>query len=1023
MRFMAFRKNSKIMRKYILLLFALFVANMVVGQNVSQTLAEVNRLLGKAEKAKTTISLNKSKSDFSIITKEGSITCNSKVPIEKIVDVEYFAFSSTSIKDRFTISLKTSGKYIDINCKQDRWMDDDIAIGFKYSNDAKAAKKHLEELIEELQKNNEAKSSINQAMAQAKQASAAKNDNTSTNSNDDFSFLVGTYEGYVLDVGKGKDLSKKYKIILQADKTLKVSVDLGGLWVENINSKVKPREANEIAYGKIYDFEILNDDDFMSFAFMFYHPEYKDVVKLEGVGLNLITKEGTGILQFDMNREGGNPKIETQSNRTNTEQGAVKYSGTINANTFGDFEITWFSDNGEGNFVYEHVKNGFSIKKSGSKYSIIESSKNSVFELEYEYSNGKKRLTKITKGNVFFNPATIESEKAGTSVANEEAFLKAVAKSLPALLKERYRPVGNYTFTFEEITKGTGILLVNDEGGAYVGEFKDNGFDGKGRAVYPTTISDGFFKNSKKQGHFKIVRDDGSTAEGKFVNNKREGLWKIKTEEGNTYDITYENGEKIKTVPTNLVKKPDNSGNKTATWGKENTQLIAYVKNATSQIKGYLQRRNEMVGISNRCNKQNDKTKDFLSTKLCLKSLKYKADALINGVLAAQSEMKKATQEAKQSGCSQTLSGLNKASKSLEAARLNFVNAWEQFNEIEFVQNTSALNSHLRGGADYLDKGMSSIEQYFKLISATPVCYGSSSSGTSGSAGSYSSGSGNVGIGFDLSGNSYSGFFRAGYPKTGSPARKAGIREGDRIFEIDGKTLGKHLSKYDVEQMLKGAAGTPVKIKFGQWDKPEQAKEYILYRGEGGDAHKVGAPPKSKVSSNSNANASATAAVNYPAFTGSYEGDNLLLLFGRKLEDPAVQTFLNNAGYDLKKSTMRQPVGIQKFHADGHQFSISFKLGILYRMDFYYSTIGGRRGHFEKPLPLEIPLSKSSATWKKTVYPWKVNKSEFSEEWTLNQYQLNFTVAGNPKTKTIGKVEIEAKNVNDWNSYYRQFGK
>jgi carboxyl-terminal processing protease len=58
-------------------------------------------------------------------------------------------------------------------------------------------------------------------------------------------------------------------------------------------------------------------------------------------------------------------------------------------------------------------------------------------------------------------------------------------------------------------------------------------------------------------------------------------------------------------------------------------------------------------------------------------------------------------------------------------------------------------------------------------------------------------------------------------PFVGSPAYKAGIRPGDIVLKVDGKTCD-GLTTNDVADMLRGAKGTAVQISLGRegWDKP-----------------------------------------------------------------------------------------------------------------------------------------------------------------------------------------------------------
>src|SRR6201987_770929 len=59
------------------------------------------------------------------------------------------------------------------------------------------------------------------------------------------------------------------------------------------------------------------------------------------------------------------------------------------------------------------------------------------------------------------------------------------------------------------------------------------------------------------------------------------------------------------------------------------------------------------------------------------------------------------------------------------------------------------------------------------------------------------------------------------YPFVGSPAYKAGIRPGDIILKVDGKTCT-GLTTTEVADMLKGPKGPPVNIALGRegWEKP-----------------------------------------------------------------------------------------------------------------------------------------------------------------------------------------------------------
>lgn len=57
-------------------------------------------------------------------------------------------------------------------------------------------------------------------------------------------------------------------------------------------------------------------------------------------------------------------------------------------------------------------------------------------------------------------------------------------------------------------------------------------------------------------------------------------------------------------------------------------------------------------------------------------------------------------------------------------------------------------------------------------------------------------------------------------PVEDSPAMKAGIKPGDRILQVDGKST-KGMTVADVAQMIRGAVGTPVTLRLGRNKQPD----------------------------------------------------------------------------------------------------------------------------------------------------------------------------------------------------------
>jgi hypothetical protein len=410
----------------------------------------------------------------------------------------------------------------------------------------------------------------------------------------------------------------------------------------------------------------------------------------------------------------------------------------------------------------------------------------------------------------------------------------------------------------------------------------------------------------------------------------------------------------------------------------------------------------------------------------------------------AEKALKAAKKEAERTNCKDGLSTIKAIESKFNTIRDYFVDARNSLSLFISYPANSNLKPHFESFQNNFQKALDTAITLEKEILAydknpcrttggSTISSTRPSSSNSSSSGSYSNTSSSavgVGVGFDVSGNSYSGFFRAGYPREGWAARQAGIRESMRIFEINGQKLGKNLSRDQVKNMLKGKAGTSVKIKAGQWDKPELAKTYLLYRGEGGKGQLLGAttPPKtnikplpSQTQSQTSTQTSSSLPVSYPAFTGAYAGDNLLLLFGRKLDDPAVQEFLNDASLGFKEQTVNPKPGQKTFYASDLRTGMVFKDGILFRMSFSSSLSYKPENHFKEELPLSIPLTQSSAGMKSMPDTWNHMNLGGTEQWTLKKYGLSFKVKGNPEKKIVTTIEIEARDVKDWNGYYGQF--
>lgn len=191
---------------------------------------------------------------------------------------------------------------------------------------------------------------------------------------------------------------------------------------------------------------------------------------------------------------------------------------------------------------------------------------------------------------------------------------------------------------------------------------------------------------------------------------------------------------------------------------------------------------------------------------------------------------------------------------------------------------------------------------------------------------------------------------------------------------------------------------------------------------------------KSKASSNNSSSSSSkkittsqesstvtSGAVVYPAITSKYEGNNLLLLMGRKLDDPAVQRLFNDAAFQFKESTTAIPKGQRMFYATKDNCSVTFKNGIIYELVLSQDYFD-KNEYFKNKLPLDIPLAKPLGRMKSIKGDWKLTKYGSIHTYKLSKYKLYFKVSSDvDKDGLISKVQINAYDIKDWNSYYRQF--
>lgn len=257
----------------------------------------------------------------------------------------------------------------------------------------------------------------------------------------------------------------------------------------------------------------------------------------------------------------------------------------------------------------------------------------------------------------------------------------------------------------------------------------------------------------------------------------------------------------------------------------------------------------------------------------------------------------------------------------------------------------------------------------------------------------------NVGVGVSFSINNQ-GRVSVNNTQTGFSAKKAGLHEGMWILEIDGSSVqGK--DEYDINKLLNGKKGSTVKVKFCRSYQEENAKEYLLYRGAGGEAELVDVVKSSTT---------------HPPFNGQYGGDDLFLLLNRDFDDPVITTLINanaikniNIGTDPNRKKMSgNGIGLEFYENKLIKISLSsysFKGQLPQGLEFGMS-------------PYEIKMS-NQLKWTDHGEPYIY--ADYNEQTELRaDFDANSDVNGTKLTFVYLKAKPEKITSNDSDTKTKQ---
>ena len=483
-------------------------------------------------------------------------------------------------------------------------------------------------------------------------------------------------------------------------------------------------------------------------------------------------------------------------------------------------------------------------------------------------------------------------------------------------------------------------------------------------------IYSGDFKDETFHGKGLVTKTNG-TSSGSFKNGQRHGHFYEDMEGDYKASGKYIDGiqdgiwkvQKFSGATFEMVFEKGRKVSTTATnKGIENEKVKKHVANAEFQLKSVDETLDNIVNIANNCATKSDNQDDFTlrDYQYCIEPIANNLGFIQVAFVAADKELTKARREAKECRCENTLQILKNAQEDLQIANGHLGRAKKAFRSLHNVKTRSSSDSFFNTGNTAYKRGGEAYNEY-KFWMATI----------------------DEEVLMQNKCYKYSTTDNSTLPSKTSSENKATIKNSSSNFS---------------QKKI-----TPPKKTTSQ----------------NKTATKSSSPTRSTPTKKTNPVASTP--VVYPTFTGKYEGNNLLLLMGRKIDDPAVQKLLNDPSYEFERKD-NSGNNIEKIDYDcfPYRFSLTFING---RMTYIFFEIKewDKDHYFKKKLPLNIPLAKSMSAMKRMKDKWEHNIYGGSPNWKLKKYQLRFDVWGGGANNDINMVNINAEDIKDWNSYYRQF--
>ena len=195
--------------------------------------------------------------------------------------------------------------------------------------------------------------------------------------------------------------------------------------------------------------------------------------------------------------------------------------------------------------VVSQERNSFGSSSSKPRYKIINNSKISPELIKELYLQYKPLDDKIEVEDIQlsigegaesrgeWNKLKGERHGRGILILNKEKIFFGYWKNdkMNGLGKQIYYEINNDNFN------NTDIFSENKNYSYYIGEWKDNYQEGKGKESWPDgTYYEGDFKNGKKWGEGKLILPDGSVYEGQFKDGEVNGKGKIIYSDKREYD-------------------------------------------------------------------------------------------------------------------------------------------------------------------------------------------------------------------------------------------------------------------------------------------------------------------------------------------------------------------------------------------------------------------------------------------------------------------------------------------------------